>query len=369
MTFLAYPPRFLKRTDKVLVLLGDQGIGKSMILVFMCMFVYGKNLLFSCVGLDSITQRFNAAIAGKMLFTINEMDAADNQTQYLAKFNKYITGERVQIERKGIDAEMIDNYCNYVICSNSDYPVHIDDHDRRYAIFRCSDRFRGREIYFNNLSTLFTQESGNLFSDYMLPLLVSLNDIPKTETKLDIIELSLPKTIFFGKEFFLNGEENINEGYIHIINNRPFITTKDLYNVYKEWYRENHPAGKPKGEATFSKDLKSKCPSLEYADRQTIRGEGRKRGFFINESAYDSCKIIRVTGDTKYSFPLRQLLTPTQSNTTDSKLITWNQKVINEIKKPESIFEQAKRLGTIKQHDDAPSKEVAAVAYDEEVKE
>ena len=316
LSWLAHPFRTLTKTNKVLVLTGSQGIGKTIIFDFMSKFVYGSDLSFSCAGLDLVTQRFNSASSGKMLYTVNEIDAADNHSQYMAKFTKfkeYITGDKIAVERKGIDTEQIANHCNYVICSNNPYPVVAEMTDRRFPIFDCSDELRGNTGYFSNLGKLFTQEIGDLFYTYLRSdifgkdILRSLDPIPMTEARANAIEASQPRVVTFQRDFFFNGEQRIPEVYLHKIDNRPFITTESLYELYKDWFRTNNPNGKIRNREVWSKEFKANCQNVESSRRWIqVPQRAQKMGYFLTEPLYDS---TTVQIDAYVTLTLRQWLT------------------------------------------------------------
>ncbi|HRP37064.1 MAG TPA: bifunctional DNA primase/polymerase [Candidatus Dojkabacteria bacterium] len=307
LSWLAYPLRTLKRTEKALFLIGKQGIGKTMIFDFMSQYVYGDNLTSSIVGLDLITQRFNSISSGKMMIVVNEMDSADNNKNNRPQFERFkslITDRVAEVERKGFDSEKILNFTNYCGCSNNDYSVIVEDGDRRFPIFQCSEVFKGNTSYFDDLvQKCFNQDVANAFYTYLrlessFPL-VDLNKIPETEIRKQAIEMSQPRTVDFSNTFFGTGEATFSANILHEVrdDDHHFITVDDLYYQYKEWFKVHYPNGKVRNSGHFSQDLKSNCSHLEHAGRRTIPGKGQRSGYFIQPSAYQTCQIeVSVNG-------------------------------------------------------------------------
>lgn len=241
------------KTQKVLTLSSDQGAGKNIITDWIEEYIIGLRHAVTIAGTEKLTQRFNSVIESKLLITCNEVDTAEN---YKAAFNKLktlITEKRQAIERKGCDIDYVNDCCNYVILSNNDFCVYLEESDRRYAIPDVSNKYSGDYAYFKNLSKHLTDDTANHLYTYLLNYdgldVRDKNTIPVSKAKESIIELSLPASKSFIKNM-LSGEYNIHDEiikynairdtyshveYIKDKHDKDFIKKDDLYKLFVEW--------------------------------------------------------------------------------------------------------------------------------------
>ena len=166
---------------------------------------------------------------GKMFICINETAFVEAKREYKAQFTKLkqlITGSTINIENKGKDIIVQENYINYCVCSNNNYAVFIETGDRRYPVFKCSNKYKNNKEYFIKLASCFTKEVGNAFytflrSNEIEEFLVNLNDISMTTAKQAILDNSKPNVLLFTEELFNNGTEYIPISNIYKISSTP----------------------------------------------------------------------------------------------------------------------------------------------------
>ena len=67
-----------KRTEKAVILFGEEGTGKSMIIKFLENFVIGKHLVLSTANVNCL-KRFNGKFEGKTLLNFEEFPTSSNE--------------------------------------------------------------------------------------------------------------------------------------------------------------------------------------------------------------------------------------------------------------------------------------------------
>lgn len=155
----------------------ERGTGKTSFLDLMRV-MFGDNTVI--VGNDQVTSKFNTLVTGRLIVGVDETSLADNK-EFTEKLKMWSTAKKLPREGKGVDAEMVDNYTKYILCSNN---------ERRF-IYASSEevRFWVRKI------PVFQADKkiGNvlpLFEEEMSSFLAYLNDRdmyfnPEDKTKLD----------------------------------------------------------------------------------------------------------------------------------------------------------------------------------------
>lgn len=83
---------------------------------------------------DTLLNNFNADLENALFANIEEINVAD-KTDILERLKQYITGTRMRVEPKGIDAYKSGNRINFWFNSNHKTAVPKDENDRRYAVF------------------------------------------------------------------------------------------------------------------------------------------------------------------------------------------------------------------------------------------
>jgi hypothetical protein len=83
-------------------------------------------------NVDKLTSRFNLPILAKKLVICEELNLRPDSSHGNA-LKTYITESRVMSERKGVDAEAVEQRCCFVFTSNH-LPLWIEENDRRYYL-------------------------------------------------------------------------------------------------------------------------------------------------------------------------------------------------------------------------------------------
>lgn len=216
-----------------LVLVSDQRTGKGTLISFM-RYILGKSAVADILGLDSVVQKHNTVLQGKILINVNEISSA--QDSFKSSFNKMkglISDETMQIEPKGVGMFEVDNRTNWIFSSNHRNCMIIEQSDARHAIFEVSNIHQNDVPYFTMLrKKCFNQDVANAFYTYLLDYdaLPSLeNNIPRTELRESMIKQSLPSPIKF-IEYVAETKK---------IENGTWMPAADIYDSYKTWCYDN----------------------------------------------------------------------------------------------------------------------------------
>jgi hypothetical protein len=214
-----------------LVMTGPQGTGKNTLTDFLHMII-GEQVMLEISGIDPLVQKHNTAIINKRLIICNEM--ASTSDRFFSNFDKMktlVTDRKIMVEPKGLPPYSIDNLVNFIIFSNHNDFLRVEESDRRYAIFKTSDSKRGDEAYFKQLrATCFNTRTAFAFYEFLLKFdAVSLRKIPMTDAKRDMTVLSkntTEKFIEFCRETNKYTGRDIKDAWV------PSVT---LYEDYSLW--------------------------------------------------------------------------------------------------------------------------------------
>lgn len=250
----------------------EQQVGKNILTDFIREWVLGPSLAIDIDGLNSITSKFNAQYAGKLLITINECPAnKDTYRPQWETMKSRITAKVNKCEPKGLDSYSIQDYTRYIITTNNSNAILVEDSDRRYAIFHVSDKYRGNVEYFDNFDRVMNNKDAG---DDILSHLYYYdtkgfnmqNDIPETEIRSTMKKHAESKPVMFIREIQDPHYESIEHRSTQCANPPPdkwvdyrkdgmLTVPKDvLYKEYQEWSKM-YGFGIPLNINTFYKEV------------------------------------------------------------------------------------------------------------------
>lgn len=136
---------------------GVQGNGKSMLAKVLGQAV-GEKYVHTLPGSSLMRDnQFNGWMQGSTLVVVEEV-AMGGSLAVLEKIKPMITGGRMQIERKGVDATTEDICANFFMTTNHRDAIPLDPNERRWAVFFCAQQTKTDMIrsgftssYFNSL--------------------------------------------------------------------------------------------------------------------------------------------------------------------------------------------------------------------------
>jgi len=137
LAHLVQHPAELTRT--ALVFKGAQGTGKGTFFTWFANKIIGDKYYYTTAEATNITLH-NEHLNGKLLINLDEARAADTYAGS-SLFKNKITEPRITLTNKYVKPFEVENYGRYIFFSNQDNPVKIENTDRRYVIFKTSDKY------------------------------------------------------------------------------------------------------------------------------------------------------------------------------------------------------------------------------------
>lgn len=179
-----------RRTEICPVFYGDCGTGKGVL--------FDKLIGQQIMGLDGgytyendingFTQKFNIDTMNKLL--INADEVSGFARKQAGRLKSLITASYVKGEAKGVDRKTFKNYSNFVMTSNENNFVVVEETDRRYFIrkvYQWTTTEASRKAYFDPLTDCIgDKRSAPEFLKWLAEDTyedVSLQDIPESEEK------------------------------------------------------------------------------------------------------------------------------------------------------------------------------------------
>ena len=118
-----------------------QGTGKDLMFIRILMPIFGEKQSQLMNG-SRIAKNFNKIDMNCFLRGYNEVFSAGNVKENLHRkemLKDLITAPYQSIEIKGVDTFQTYNFMNFILFSNSQHPIFIDDEDRRFNVIRNED--------------------------------------------------------------------------------------------------------------------------------------------------------------------------------------------------------------------------------------
>ena len=155
----------------------ERGTGKTSFLDLMRV-MFGDNTVI--VGNDQVTSKFNTLVTGRLIVGVDETSLADNK-EFTEKLKMWSTAKKLPREGKGVDAEMIDNYTKYILCSNNERRfIYASSEEVRFWVRKVPVFQSDKKI--GNVLPLFEEEMG-AFLAYLSDR--EMYFAPEDKTKLD----------------------------------------------------------------------------------------------------------------------------------------------------------------------------------------
>lgn len=214
-----------QKTMVCLVIRSLEGAGKTSWFDWFGNQVIGQGYYLKSI-FEKIMGKFNGPLMGKLLTVINEVGNGELYGVH-NKFKEMITDETIPIEKKNQDVITVNDFNNYVVCTNDDYPVKITPNDRRYCCIDGNSVFIGKHDYWNMCyKEILTPENGADFYNYLMTIDISQShpkNIPMTKARREMKIDSQPPPIKYLISLARNWEADID------------IDTDEMYRNIIRW--------------------------------------------------------------------------------------------------------------------------------------
>ena len=204
------------KTKIFIFLFSEEGYGKSTIGNFLSHYIFGDTASHISSGLDSLTGSFNRHLLGKLFCQVEELPStSENFHKQFDNMKTLITENKMFCNPKGIDGFKMNNFLNFMGCSNNKYSLRMPKTDTRYFVQEITKKMNSE--YWNDYYKNFQNQE---FADMLYSFFLKTSDddfvkfngrpkIPMTDLKQELIDFSLPTHEKFYKDV-MDGEYKLN---------------------------------------------------------------------------------------------------------------------------------------------------------------
>jgi len=137
------------KTQVPIVFSGKQGVGKGIVFDFFRESVLGHAISAQIQNpAQDLFSRFANKHVNKLFLQIDE---GEGMAKFADQMKNIITASHLNYEIKGLQPLTAVNFLNIIITTNHDRPVLVETSDRRYALFKASDKFLKTDHYYETL--------------------------------------------------------------------------------------------------------------------------------------------------------------------------------------------------------------------------
>jgi len=184
-----------KSDASTVMLHGEQGIGKSMLVEFFGNKIIGNNYFKKPKNIDAtLFGRFAVAAENTIVCFLEECKGLH---KYNEDIKDMVTGETLEIEHKGQMPRRIRNVMRFIIATNRDDILKVEVSDRRNTIITASSEKMGDLAYFDRVAAWMEDEHNQRgFYEFLMKRDISgvrfQRDRPKTDAYVNAKIDSLP---------------------------------------------------------------------------------------------------------------------------------------------------------------------------------
>lgn len=242
INWLAYIFQTREKTGTAWVFNGVEGTGKGR---------FTENVLIPLFGQEQVAQtnfshvngEFNGFLEHSMFVVFQDADikAAENSANLMQKLRTWITDSPLPIRKMRADTLFLDNYSNFILCTNERTPIILTSTDRRFTV--CNRQEKKILYNPNELKILFDGDELEDFADMLLrwPVdRIAAHRIIDTEFRRDVHEATtsinqlVAEAVIEGNlEFFLERMPSESEAMADFFNRfNPIGMFKQLTDKY-----------------------------------------------------------------------------------------------------------------------------------------
>ena len=257
ISYFAYLLQNNKKIDTCLILISDQGYGKTVFFKIMGLIIGPNSCNTNLTQIEKLGKGFNTYSEGNRLVVVNEIAtaAADFKSTW-ETFKSLVTDSIETVEGKYEKGKQVVNICDYVLVSNHEEAIIIEEEDRRFVVFECNnyyhvdnkniDKFRKNndikniekydrnEKYWDNFhNTMYSKNAINSIYTYFMnyKIKVNLRNVIMTPIKKRMILRSLSSPL----KFLYSFSKDIR--YVHYIKDNKIGSTL-FYTLFTNWIKE-----------------------------------------------------------------------------------------------------------------------------------
>jgi hypothetical protein len=235
---LKYLSAILKgiKTNVMIMIRGMEGCGKNVLLNAIAYGLIGADYAIATSSPEKqFFGNFNSLLQNRIFSIINE--GQHGLRSCMDNIKDLITEDRINIEKKGVDAISLQNYNNFIGDTNNWNILNISPNDRRFVFLNCNNEYVGDENYFTPLvNDLKDDVVLSAFYHYLIDEIDCPHDFdfqktrPKTSLYKKLQRVNLPNPI----KYLLSIKDNLEyikyRGEIYAK-----IKCNHLYDKYKDW--------------------------------------------------------------------------------------------------------------------------------------
>jgi len=282
-----------EKPGTAIVMKGTQGAGKSIVAQeFGALMHRHYTTVYTPRGL---TGQFNAHMATALLVQIEEAFWAGDKSAEGA-LKHLITGPKIQLEKKGVDAIELPSFHRYMMTSNERWTVPARHDERRYCVLDVSDARARDSDYFGAIAREMEDGGRRALMGYLLDFDLSRVDvrtIPQTEA-LAIEKLAGLRGIQAWWHEVLAAGVIPCEGRERFDQPRPdwreqgvSVRADELRSALDVWLRGRRHHGDILTAELFGRELRDMCPGM----KRTQRREGAARIWFYDLPTLHGCRV------------------------------------------------------------------------------
>lgn len=263
-----------------LVLKGGQGTGKDTTIEITERIIGKSNdYVHRTTNINEILPKdgFNSELKNKLLIQFNETDGRDSR-EAKERIKDHITREVNNIKEKYIAPYKQKNIARVKFSSNNESPVHFSHDDRRFVLFKFSDKNQGNHDYWNMIWEKINnkREINNLYSWLLKRDISNWNPKNRPMIKEYIVETmnSVPNHIKWLNDVINNNER---DGFLFRKKKYLIIKPTDLYCVYEKWLIDNYLVNSGEFKSSAFRKVIQKMDGVKWDYRVKINGKSVDR--------------------------------------------------------------------------------------------
>lgn len=261
-----------ERQNVSIVIKSREGMGKDLIFYDWLKNIMGDRYILQTESNKAFC-KFNGIMKNKILTIISETNIMDTKDK-VELIKQYITNATINIENKGYDTIVMDNYSRFMFFTNNDIPLKIDSNDRRFMIINNDDienKANNRDYFKPLIDEIQSKKYDKAFYDYLMSYDSKNFDFtnrPKGEYTNTIHYNSLSTIDKFLLHYYAKNREIITDKYAP--------PTSELYNNYIDYI-------------TFELNLKPE----QGINRENFKLQLNNKGFIKYKSGVDRYKLYK----------------------------------------------------------------------------